>query len=65
MVFASVGSLLVIQCQSWAAGIETLVPMRSTPDTITLVAPSHRETLPLARITWFSSDLRHRAKTFG
>ena len=33
-----------------------------TSETTTLVVPSHRETLPLARITWFPSALRHRAK---
>ena len=36
-----------------------------TSETTTLVVPSHRETLPLARIPWFPSTLRHRTKTLG
>ena len=56
---------IVSQRQSWAAGIGTRVSMRFTPETITFVVPSHRETTPLAKSTRLPNSLRHRAKTRG
>ena len=58
-------SRIVSQRQSWAAGIGTRVSMRFTPETITFVVPSHRDTTPLAKSTRLPNSFRHRAKTRG